>query len=345
MVEKIGIEQFLIRSKNIPVIDVRSPGEFIQGHIPGSVNFPLFDNDERAIVGTIYQKSGRDAAVLKGLEFAGPQMAGFVKKMHQIAPLREILVHCWRGGMRSEHMAWLFDQGGFTTSVLTGGYKAYRRFIRESFSVKANIIVLGGLTGSSKTDILHQLARIGEQVLDLEMLSCHKGSAFGALGQNSQPTNEQFENNIYSYWHTCDLKKRIWIEDESRTIGLVIIPDPLFDQMSRAPMIRVEISKDNRIQRLVKEYSGFEKELLREATLKISEKLGGTRTKEALEVLENNDFRKFSELILGYYDKAYLHAVSGRRNQDITLLNLEEDDPADNAMRVMEFATSGLFDK
>ena len=340
MVEKIDIEKFMVRSKDIPVIDVRSPGEFIQGHIPGVVNFPLFDNDERAIVGTIYQKSGRDAAVLKGLELAGPKMAGFVKNMYHLAPQREILVHCWRGGMRSEHMAWLFDQCGFTTSVLTGGYKTYRRYIRESFSVKANIIVLGGLTGSSKTDILHQLAHMGEQVLDLEMIACHKGSVFGALGQEVQPTNEQFENNIYNCWGNFDFNKPVWIEDESRAIGSVIIPDPLFNQMSRAPMIRVEIGKDNRIQRLVKEYAGFEKESLREAILKISEKLGGTRIKEALEALEKKDFNRITGLILGYYDKSYLHAVSRRTNQDIILLNFDKDDPEKNAKSVLK----GLYE-
>jgi tRNA 2-selenouridine synthase len=321
----------------MPFIDVRSPGEFVQGHIPGAVNFPLFENNERTIVGTIYQKSGRDAAVLKGLEFAGPKMAGFVKNLYQLAPQREILIHCWRGGMRSEHMAWLFDQAGFKTAVLTGGYKSYRKFIRESFSVKRNLIVLGGLTGSSKTDILHQLERMGEQVLDLEMMSCHKGSAFGALGQNSQPTNEQFENNISSFWYTFDLKKSIWIEDESRAIGSVIIPDPLFDHMNRAPMIRLEISKDNRIQRLVKEYAGFEKGSLREATIRISEKLGGTRTKQALEAIDKNNFAFVAELVLIYYDKSYEHAVTRRINQNIQTLFFSEDNPAKNALKVIEF--------
>jgi tRNA 2-selenouridine synthase len=131
MVEKINIEEFLTLSQNTPVADVRSPGEYEQGHIPSAVNLPLFDNEERAQVGTIYKKSGRDAAVLKGLELAGPKLAGLVKKMHRIAPRKEILIHCWRGGMRSEQMAWLFDQAGFRTWVLTGGYKSYRRFIRE----------------------------------------------------------------------------------------------------------------------------------------------------------------------------------------------------------------------
>jgi len=335
LVTKIEIEEFLLRSKDIPVIDVRSPAEFHQGHIQGAVNLPLFDNEERAIVGTIYKNSGRDAAVLKGLEFAGPNMAGFVKKMHQVAPKREILVHCWRGGMRSEHMAWLFDQAGFRTAVLAGGYKSYRRYIRQSFLKDAKIIVIGGFTGSGKTDILHHLQRSGEQILDLEKLSNHKGSVFGALGQDPQPTNEQFENDISHQWQAFDLKKRIWIEDESRSIGSVNIPDPLFEQMDHAPMILVKITKDIRTQRLVKDYGGFNKVFLRDAVLKISEKLGGARTKEALEALENSDFFKVSELVLDYYDKAYIHALSRRTNQDIIHLDLKEDDPEKNAQSVL----------
>ena len=331
MVEKITIKEFLASSECRPVIDVRSPGEFRQGHIPGAINLPLFDNEERAIVGTIYKNSGRDAAVLKGLELAGPKLAVFVKKMHQVAPQREILIHCWRGGMRSEHMAWLFDQAGFKTNVLEGGYKSYRKFIRESFSAESKIVVLGGLTGSSKTDILHQLEKTGEQVIDLERIACHKGSAFGALGQNAQPTNEQFENDLYARWQKFDFSKTLWIEDESRSIGSVIIPDPLFDRMSRSPMIKVELGKPARIQRLVNEYAGYDPSLLKDSILRISEKLGGTLTKQALTAIESKDFPVVSELVLSYYDKAYNHAVSKRINQDIRTLELRSDDPEKNA--------------
>jgi tRNA 2-selenouridine synthase len=337
LVEKIDIIEFLNRARNLPVIDVRSPAEFQQGHIPGAINLPLFHNEERAIIGTIYQKSGRDAAVLKGFEFAGPQMAGFVKKMYQIAPFKEILVHCWRGGMRSEHISWLFDQAGFKTSVLTGGYKSYRHFIRESFSNEMNCIILGGKTGSGKTDILHQLSLLGEQVVDLEMIACHKGSAFGGLAQEIQPTNEQFENNLYGFWQNLDLKKRVWIEDESRAIGNINIPDPLFQKMCSAPLVMVEIPKEARIQRLVKEYSEFNKERLKQAVMKISEKLGGTRTKQALEAIDKNEFEFVADTVLTYYDKSYQHSVSVRTSKDIRHCTLNEDNPEVNALRVLEF--------
>jgi tRNA 2-selenouridine synthase len=336
MVEKIEIEEFISRPKDIPVVDVRSPGEYDQGHIPGAINLPLFDNAERAIVGTIYKNSGRDNAILKGLELAGPKLAGFVKKMVQITPQKEILIHCWRGGMRSEQMAWLFDIAGFKTGLLTGGYKSYRRFIRESFSKETDCIVLGGMTGSGKTDILHQLSLKGEQILDLEGIACHKGSVFGGLGQEIQPTNEQFENNLYSVWRNFDFSRRIWMEDESRSIGTVSIPDPLFLKKCSSPMVTVEIPKEARIQRLVREYSGFDKELLKEAVKKISEKMGGARTKQAIESIDNNAFEFVADLVLSYYDKSYRHSVSGRINQNIKKCYLYEDNPGENAVRVLE---------
>ena len=192
------------------------------------------------------------------------------------------------------------------------------------------------MTGSGKSDILHQLSLLGEQVIDLEMIACHRGSVFGGLGQEMQPTNEQFENNLYSFWQNLDLNKHVWIEDESRAIGTVTIPDPLFQKICCSPMIRVEIPKEARIQRLVKEYSGFDKELLKEGVIKISEKLGGTRMKQALEAIEKNDFEFAVELVLAYYDKSYQHSVSGRINQHIKACYLNEDNSEINALRVLE---------
>ena len=337
MAEKVEIEEFIARSKYLPVIDVRSPGEYDQGHIPDAINLPLFDNEKRTIVGTIYKNSGRDNAILKGLELAGPKLSVFVKKMVQIAPQKEILIHCWRGGMRSEQMAWLFDLAGFSTTVLTGGYKSYRRFIRERFSAETDCIVLGGMTGSGKTDILNQLSLIGEQILDLERIACHKGSVFGGLGQETQPTNEQFENNLYGVWQNFDFNKRIWMEDESRSIGTVTVPDPLFRKKCSSPMVTIEIPKETRIRRLVREYSGFDKGSLKEAVMKISEKMGGARTKQALEAIDKNDFEFVADLVLSYYDKSYQHSVSGRISQNIKTCYLYEDNPEANALRVLEW--------
>lgn len=338
MVRTAECEEFIRFAEEYPVIDVRSPGEFDQGHIPFAVNLPLFDDQERAAVGTIYKNSGREAALLRGLEFAGPKLAGFVKKMNQLAPGKEILIHCWRGGMRSEQMAWLFDQAGFKVCLLAGGYKAYRRYIREKLSANARCIILGGMTGSGKTEMLDNIALAGEQVLELEKIAFHKGSVFGGIGQPRQPTNEQFENNIFGHWQKFDLYKPIWIEDESRAIGTVTIPDPLFEKIRKSPMIRMELPREARIIRLVKEYGVFPVEVLKEAVLKISEKLGGTRTKQALEFLENNDFRSVADIVLAYYDKSYEHSVISRNIPPAATCAFEEDVPHANAAKVIEKA-------
>ena len=340
MTTQITVSDFLELARTLPIIDVRSENEFKQGHIPGAFNLPLFNNEERAIIGTLYKNSGREASVLKGLEITGPKLGDFVKQLHKITDQKQLLVHCWRGGMRSESMAWLFHVTGYEVFVLKNGYKAYRHFIREALVKPANIIVLGGLTGSGKTEILHSLEIVGEQILDLEKLANHKGSVFGGFGPPGQPTNEQFENDIFADWQRFDLTKPIWIEDESRMIGNVSIPDPLFEQMQSSIMIKVDTGKEQRIRRLVSEYSTIEKKDLEMAILKIGEKLGGANTQKALKALESGDLTMVADLILFYYDKSYTHSVMKRHNQQIFPVNLEGSDPIKNATLILEAAKS-----
>jgi tRNA 2-selenouridine synthase len=340
MKDRITAAEFLALARTLPVIDVRSEKEYTQGHIPGALNLPLFNNEERAVVGTLYKNSGRETSVLKGLELVGPKLVDFVKQLHKITDQKQILVYCWRGGMRSESMAWLFQVAGYEVYILEDGYKAYRHFIREQFSLPANIIILGGLTGSGKTELLHQLGQMGEQILDLEKLACHKGSVFGGLGQPGQPTNEQFENNIFAAWGKINFSRPVWIEDESRMIGNVSIPDPLVEQMNRAAMIKVETGREQRIRRLVGEYSEVEKQDLQLAVMKISEKLGGTNTKTALASLDNGDFYAVAGLVLSYYDKTYAHSVLKRENQEIHTVLLKSNDPVKNAALILEAGKS-----
>lgn len=337
MIERIEPEEFFHRTNNLPVLDVRSPKEFLQGHIPGAENLPLFNDEERAIVGTIYKNSGRDAAILKGLKFAGPKLAEFVKKLIRIAPKKEVLLHCWRGGMRSEQMALLFDLAGFKIAVLIGGYKGYRKFVRNDLSRKAQIIILGGLTGSGKTETLHALRDRGEQILDLEEIANHKGSVFGAIGQDPQPTNEQFENNLYLQWVKFDFSKIIWIENESRMIGNITIPEPLFEQMTKAEIFVLEVTREQRILRLIEAYSQFEKKELITGIMKIAEKLGGTRTKQALIAVDNNDFNTAAGIALDYYDKTYYFAISKRINNMIYTLSSQEIDPIATSGKIIEY--------
>lgn len=345
MINRISAAEFLDLGEKFPVVDVRSENEYLQGHIPGGLNLPLFDNEERAIIGTLYKNSGRETSVLKGLELAGPKLAGLIKELHKFTDQKKVLVHCWRGGMRSESMAWLFHIAGYEVSVLEGGYKFYQRYIREQLTNPANIIVLGGLTGSGKTEILRQLETMGQQVLDLEEIACHKGSVFGGLGMNGQPTNEQFENDLFSTWEKLDPSLPVWIEDESRMIGNVSIPDPLFEQMSRSVMIKVECGREQRIQRLVHEYAGIEKEDLKKAIVKIGEKLGGANTHKALAAIDSGDFYSVADLALSYYDKSYSHSVLKRSNQEIHTLPVEDNDPLGNARMILKKAESLNFIK
>jgi len=337
MAQILPIEKFLPLTGMLPLVDVRSPAEFAQGHISGAVNIPLFDNEERAIVGIGYKKGGREHAVQLGLEIVGPKLADFVKQAKKLTPKKEILIHCWRGGMRSGSMAWLFETAGMKAYTLEGGYKAYRRYIREQFSRPVKMLVLGGTTGSGKTDILKILEKHGEQFLDIEGLAHHKGSVFGPLGQEPQPTNEQFENNLADVWRKFDFEKRLWVEDESRQLGKCVLPDPLFFQLRKAPLIKIIVSKPEREKRLVKEYGGFKKEELEEQLVKIRERLGGQYLKEALKALGNGDMQTVAGLTLRYYDKAYDYGTSQRPQENIFELELEKDAPEKNARMILEF--------
>ncbi|MCX6280946.1 MAG: tRNA 2-selenouridine(34) synthase MnmH [Bacteroidetes bacterium] len=336
MVSKISVKYFLTLEETCVIVDVRSPKEFAEGHIPGSLNIPLFADDERAVIGTLYQKQGREAAILKGLDIALPKVFIYLKELKKKAAGNKIGIHCWRGGMRSELMSEVFSKAGYHVCLLEGGYKAYRRFIRESFSRKSKIIVLGGYTGCGKTEILRSIAAKGEQVIDLEKLASHKGSVFGALGQGDQPTNEQFENNLYRIWAGMDFRKRIWLEDESRSIGKVALPPPVYEQIMNGKLVEVVLNKKQRINRLVAEYAGFEKVLLAGALSRIREGLGGTRYNAAMLALMQSDFGSVADLVLEYYDKAYRKAIEKRQDKDGIVIQLTGNDSRRHATTIMK---------
>lgn len=337
MSQRITIEEFLPLTDKLPLIDVRAPKEFAHGHIPGAINMPLFNDMERVQVGIRYKQGGKENAVLLGLKIVGPKLADFVKTARKLAPKKEILIHCWRGGMRSESMAWLLETSGTKTYTLEGGYKAYRHYIRESFSRPLNMIVLGGYTGSGKTDILKELERKGQQFLDIEQIANHKGSVFGTLGQEPQPTNEQFENNLADAWRKFDFKKPLWVEDESRNLGFCGIPEPLFFQMRDAVLIKITVPQKVRGKRLVREYGSFDKGSLAEQLIKIRERMGGQNLKTAIQALESGGLEKVAALSLQYYDKAYNHAARDRNPEKIFEIEINEDNPAATAKNVLKF--------
>ena len=337
MAKKITTKSFLEQSKIYPVVDVRSPGEFAHAHIPGAINIPLFTDEERAEVGTLYKQKGQQKAMLHGLDKVGAKMKSIAEDALGVAKDKKILVHCWRGGMRSESMAWLFERVGIDCQLLRGGYKAYRRYIKKELSTKANLIILSGSTGSGKTDILKELREIGEQIIDLEGIAHHKGSAFGAIGEPKQDSTEQFENNLYLAFSKLNLNRRIWVEDESKSIGKNFIPDEFFNQMRKAPVLKINIPKKERIKRLVKDYTFADKEILVYHLNRIKKRLGPMETQMAIESVEKGEMATAVDISLTFYDKAYAHGLSKRNLKSIFELDLEFDQPNKNAKKILEY--------
>jgi tRNA 2-selenouridine synthase len=343
-IQKINILKFLELSEITPIVDVRSPSEFNSGHIPGAFNIPLFDDKERAAVGTKYKKEGRLPAILEGLKYSGPAMSSKLEKALKIAQKGRIMVHCWRGGMRSEAMAWLFSLGGIETEVLEGGYKSYRHHILESLSVKRKMIVLGGMTGSSKTHILRYLKTSGQQVVDLEGLANHKGSAFGALGQPAQPSTEHFANILFNDLKQITEDLPVWIEDESRNIGSIFIPDGFYLNMQDSPSVILRMDLGIRLPRLLKEYSTFSPESLKASILRISRRLGGESTSSAINAVETGDLAKAIEIVLYYYDKAYQFGLKKKISKSIIYVNTDTDDIEANASKILDAAGSLMWE-
>ncbi len=305
----------------LKIIDVRSPKEFSQGHIPGAYNLPLFSNEERALVGTCYKQKGKEPAIKIGLEIVGPKMASFIEDAQKISPNKQILVHCWRGGMRSSSMAWLLELTGFDVSILKGGYKAYRNFALAIFNEDYKLKILGGKTGSGKTQLLHQMNKLGIQIIDLEAIAHHKGSAFGKIGHDAQPTSEQFENNLAMALQTLNAKKKIWLEDESKGIGKCFIPMNFWQKMRLAPLFVVSINDEKRIENLLKDYGNANKEELAEPIKNLEKRLGNEKMKEALKNLEEGDLKAVTKIMLYYYDKTYDYALTQKETKNINLID------------------------
>jgi tRNA 2-selenouridine synthase len=330
---RLSLQDFLHTSPDIPLLDVRAPLEYAQGHIPGAVSFPLFSDEERARIGTTYKQVSQDKAVLMGLDMFGPKMSRLVQLAQKLAPAKQIRVHCWRGGMRSGAVQWLLELAGFQVQLLDKGYKDYRHFALAEFAQPWPLLVLGGLTGSGKTDVLHELARRRQPLLDLEGLAHHKGSAFGSIGQPAQPTQEQFENELAWQLAALPVSAPVWVEDESRTIGSAHVPPPFFAQMQAAPLVLLEIPRAVRVQKLAAEYGREDAGALATSILRIRKRLGGLATKDALAAIAEDDMEKMVSLVLDYYDKTYTHSLGTRQP-----LRVPSDtcDPAVNAELVLQ---------
>lgn len=326
MIHHLNIQDFLEQSQGHLTLDVRSEGEYEYGHILHAVSLPLFNNEERKIIGTAYKQQGKNEAVLQGLDHVGKKMSEFVRFVQPKVSDNKIFVHCWRGGMRSGSMAWLLNLFGYEVHVLSGGYKSYRHYVLECIAQKYRLIIIGGKTGSGKTDVLLKLKEMGEQVIDLEALANHKGSAFGALGLPAQPSTEHFENMLAEAVKDFDLDKRVWVEDESKSVGRVFIDKNLWQNMRSSPVFVIELPLEVRLQRLVRDYGCQPMDGLEEAITNIKRRLGNEQWKEAIDAVRAKDFAGAARITLYYYDKAYDKGLSMRETKEIFRFTFEAGD-------------------
>ena len=351
MIQKITIEEFLLLAKQYPILDVRSPGEYAHAHIPTAYSLPLFTDEERKQVGTAYKQQSREAAIKIGLDYFGVKMKAMVEQAESLVQSHKsgvkpalnselrtpnsVLVHCWRGGMRSAAVAWLLDLYGFKVYLLVGGYKAYRTWVLAQFEKDYNFNIIGGFTGSGKTLLVHELIKQNKKVIDLEALANHKGSAFGAIENMPQPGQEMFENLLgealfvagYSLSGGSDSgtindqrSTSIYLEDESQRIGNLQIPMPLWYTMRKAPVFFMDIPFEERLNYITEEYGKQRKDYLNDAIQRIQKRLGGLETKNALNFLEQDDYKECFRILLTYYDKWYHKGLYNRENIS-TLLN------------------------
>lgn len=352
-IQKLTIKKFLQQSKNHLMLDVRSPAEYNHAHIPSAINLALFTDEERRIVGTAYKQKSSEDAIKIGLDFFGLRMRKMVEEAEKLTSngqlaigkttanckpptANPIFLYCWRGGMRSAAVAWLLDLYGYKVYTLSGGYKSFRNHVLQSFEHSFQFKILGGFTGSGKTEVLNELKKRGQKIIDLEHLACHKGSAFGSFKMPEQPTQEMFENKLAIELQRLNETKEssnlsspfrgtggIWLEDESQRIGNLNIPSALWKTMRQAPIFFLDISFEERLEHIVQEYGDCDKEKLMDSVRRISQRLGGLDTKNTIEYLQQGNSMEAFRILLTYYDKYYLKGLHNRENLSALLTKVQ----------------------
>ncbi len=334
-----NIEDFL--KIDASCIDVRSPSEYAQGHIPEAINIPLLDDEVRKQVGIDYAQQGRVAALKTGLSLTSSWVGTMIDEMIRISSDGQLKIYCWRGGMRSEAAALLARFAGLNPVLLSGGYKSFRNYVHQSFMFPWKFIVIGGMTGSGKTELLSRLAEMHHQVLDLEGLAHHKGSVFGGLLQPPQPTTEQFENLIWQQLASFNIQFPVWVEDESINIGRCFVPKPIFERMQASPLILLNIPSEQRAERLALEYGQADTEELVATVCKIRKRLGFQQTDIITQLIRQNRFKEACLMLLQFYDKAY--SISLSRRDPHTIIHLPVSNNPD-VEQVLNTAEINLFE-
>lgn len=323
------------------VVDVRTPLEYAEDHLPGAVNVPLLSNDERVEIGILYKQQGPQPARVRGLELTAHRFPAMVAEICAAAAGRPILVYCWRGGLRSRTVVTILQLTGHDAVQLQGGYKAYRHGVEEyfaRFTPPAPLIVIHGMTGTGKTEFLLRLDPAHFTVIDLEGLACHRGSAFGSLGLSQELSQKRFDTLLWDAFRRAPTDRPIVLEGESRRIGRINLPGTLYDVMRQSIKVWAHASIETRVGRLMAEYALPQyRQGMAEALERIKPKLGGERYQEILGYLETWDMPRFMEgLISHYYDKLYYRTREWTEDLSLSL----ED--YDNAAKELRFFTSRL---
>jgi tRNA 2-selenouridine synthase len=298
------------------IIDVRSPSEYAEDHLPGAVNLPVLDDAERALVGTEYVQGSKFRARRDGAARVARNIARHLEGALAEAPAgMKALVYCWRGGQRSHAMATIMDQVGWPVTVLEGGYRTWRGAVVQRLydeQMGLQIVLLDGQTGVGKTEMLGRLAEAGVQVIDLEGLANHRGSLFGRM-PGGQPSQKLFDSRLMAVLAGLDPSRAVVVEAESSRVGTVTLPKQLWAVMQAAPVIELTAGVPDRVDRILREYAWFSDNLdaVREILDRLPRHISRARRADWLALAEVGQTDLFVQsLIEGHYDPAYVR--SGR---------------------------------
>lgn len=322
MPESVFFHESHLRT-HLPV-DVRTPLEYEEDHIPGAVNIPLLTNEERVEIGTIHKITGPHAARERGLELVAHRMPAMVATIAEAASGRPVLVYCWRGGLRSRTVATILDLAGYDAVQLRGGYKSFRHHVMEYFSPftpPGPLVVIHGMTGIGKTEFILGLKSEHFSVIDLEGLACHRGSAFGEIGLVQGLSQKRFETLLWDAFRGCPPGKPVIVEGESKRIGKISLPGDMYEVMLRSTKVWCEASVATRVRRLMDEYGRPEyRDGMEEALNRIRKRLGPDKFTEISGYLKRWELAPFTEeLIRHYYDKVYYKVREWREDIAISL--------------------------
>lgn len=294
-------------------IDMRSPSEFRTGHVPGAINIPLFDDNERAEVGTIYKNVGVEEAKMRGLAIASTKLPQIVSQIRQVNRQGStVIIYCWRGGMRSRSVVTILELLGSSVYQLIGGYKAYRRHVLDrlqEFILKPRIVVICGSTGVGKTSMLKMLDARGIPIIDLEKLANHRGSAFGQVGLGLPETAQNFDAKLLQQLEMLNHQPYIVVECESKRVGNVYLPEVLYEAMQKGIKVLAHASVETRISRLIDEYTGLYNsnyEAIIASLRLLSKRLGTKKTEVLIDAFSNGRISEVVHtLLVDYYDPLY----------------------------------------